>query len=467
MRLLRTPERMALTSTCRTLWARPDILTSTTCWGSLRVKLPAAQRQRGGARAEEARHVPSLCAWLARRRPALRRLLLQGPGVDVAAVLDGLAGSALQELQVQGCVLPAEPPLPPSLTRLELRGVLGMARLPAALGQLQVLAVTNADLAGLGLGAAAHGSAHLAQLGASLSRLDLHGCRLELLPASMGSLRALRELDLSQSSFGWGMFSPSGSRAFAPLVQLGACLTRLSLARCGLERLPAELSALRTLRELDAGHNSLWQSGGSAFAAVTGLTALSRLDARACNLEAVPPTLAGLVHLRDLVLRDNSIGYAHGDSFTQLAALRALTRLCLAHTNLQHLPVGALSEALSELRHLQVGEPGRILQAARACAAGRARLQACAALHPRPGRWSVWLRGRTRFAFPEQVLYLSWNVALDSRGRLCDVLARLPSLTHVDVRWCKLQPVTLRALHSLRASLAVTASLPLSHTNVT
>lgn len=132
----------------------------------------------------------------------------------------------------------------------------------------------------------------------SLSLLSLEGYQLAALPRQLSALgRQLKDLDLTQNGLGPGTDIPhlqeggEGS-AWQPLAALTA-LTRLRIGMSRLARLPAQLSALRALRELDAGGRG-FLGGYGACAPLSALRALTMLSLRSCGLRSVPQELAAL-----------------------------------------------------------------------------------------------------------------------------------------------------------------------------
>lgn len=263
--------RVALASCCRALWTCPDVLGSPALWGALTFH---------HHHASPAPRLQSLAAWLARRRAALRRvrlafkqnLYVRCP-VDPVPLLAAMAGGGLADLHVPAVQSEVAAPVwdtlaqLTSLTRLDLsRGCL-RGQLPAQLSSLTRLAALDLSENAIGratldvLPAAAPGLAHL----------SLRECGLVAVPRQLRGLTALRDLELGQNA---GLGSLGEEAAFEPLRHLGASLTRLELAECGLFRLPAAVTALGALRALCAHSNAF--PGGDACAPqlLRGLPAL-------------------------------------------------------------------------------------------------------------------------------------------------------------------------------------------------
>lgn len=260
---------MALTCCTKALLTRPDVAGSPALWAEVEVE---------GSGEGALAHLPS---WLCRRAAAVRRLRVGSPGCPlcprVAAGLGSLRG--LVQLDVSGC---------------------GLQGLPQALGAL----------------------------GPTLVRLDL-------------SFNPLGH-SMLQGSSGNSAASGAATSPFAPLAQLQG-LTALSLAGCALPALPAELAALGgSLRELGAAHNDFHypgsgagegSGGGGAFAPLAALACLSRLDLFSCRrLRAVPAELSQLPQLADLDLGGHTVEVEEGDAeaLAPLASLPSLARLCIS-----------------------------------------------------------------------------------------------------------------------------------------
>lgn len=173
-------------------------------------------------------------------------------------------------------------PLPPR--PLPQISTCGLRRLPAevsSLSRLRCLVLGSNRLAGE-RGAGAFGA--LAHLG-SLSCLDLSECLVDHVPAVLGTLRCLRDLNLARNA----LLGERGSAAFEHLSALRG-LTRLDLRNCRLEgEVPAGLGALVSLRELLLSWNGELGQGGRAEAAwgvLAQLPALGRLEIVRCGLAA-------------------------------------------------------------------------------------------------------------------------------------------------------------------------------------
>ena len=131
----------------------------------------------------------------------------------------------------------------------------------------------------------------------SLSLLSLEGCQLAALPRQLSALgRRLADLDLTQNGLGLDgtphLQEGGEGSAWQPLAALTA-LTRLRIGTSRLARLPAQLSALCALRELDAGGRG-FLGGDGACAPLSALRALTMLSLRSCGLRHVPRELAAL-----------------------------------------------------------------------------------------------------------------------------------------------------------------------------
>ncbi|GAB4822455.1 hypothetical protein N2152v2_009501 [Parachlorella kessleri] len=336
-RTLPLRDRVALTSCCRGLWARPDVLASSGLWGDLAFTsqhLNPSQRT-----------FPSLAAWLHRRRAGCRRLRLSfgSAGAGALSLLSGLecddGGLLTLELSSHQPVHNSEEALGAlrdltRLTRLEARGGFLGTSLPSHISCLRQLAVLdvsrNTQLGQLG---ALH---VLESLSASLTSLDLGSCGLRRLPASITALRRLAALDLNTNSLGG-----DGQEGSAPLAALSylVALTSLCLRWCGLATLPPTLSRLRKLAVLDASRNNgLGAGGDSTLEPLQHLTSLAALDISYCGLTSVPPQLGHLPALAVCRMSGNlRLGEGPGGEggWCALKQLRALTRLDLTRCNVQ------------------------------------------------------------------------------------------------------------------------------------
>ncbi|GAB4822975.1 hypothetical protein N2152v2_010021 [Parachlorella kessleri] len=300
--LLSLRDRLRLTSCCALLWRRTDVAASVALWGALHLPKKLENPALG----------QSLCAWLRRRRRALQHLHL--PGMLPAwlePLLVALEGSNVQHLSLchsrklgleGGVALTA-------LSRLSaLRCLdLGSCQLKEVPSQLAALgsSLSRLRLSGNPLGAAREaGLVRRAQwevwqpLSAltALTRLDLHRCELEHIPAAVHFLGAcLVELNLSGTST-------------VVLFDFPAGLTRLDLSYCGLQQLPQQLTALPpSLRNLSLkGNVPLGRlPADTAFGPLLLLTGLVQLDLRDCGLRCLPPQLQALQALTYLQLSLN------------------------------------------------------------------------------------------------------------------------------------------------------------------
>lgn len=240
-------DRVALTSCCYALWARPDLLCSAALWGGLELQrrhlAPAQRAQSAGA-------------WLARRRGALRSLhaTVDRWRSDLAPLLAGLAGaSCFEELRLElwphsalfqrpgtaAALLGALAALP-SLARLELSGLCWASPLCTL--------STGSHLQLLHSAAVSYGGWEtLAQL-RSLTCLRVTACGIQHL-SQLSALSTLRELALQSNPLGGNAYS------MADFSRLEA-LTALSLHDCRLRGLPPELGALGALGALDLSLNA-------------------------------------------------------------------------------------------------------------------------------------------------------------------------------------------------------------------
>lgn len=150
--------------------------------------------------------------------------------------------------------------------------------------------------------------------------------------------------------------------ALAPLQRLPA-LQRVALQSLGLSRLPAPLSGLRQLAELDVRGNAFQHEGAPALPPLRHLRALTRLNASRCGLARLPTQLP--LGLRDLSLRGSRFsGGAEFEASLHPLPCPGLTRLDLAGCGM-----ATLFPQVSALRSLEVLElQGNPLGQVRVCA---------------------------------------------------------------------------------------------------
>lgn len=225
------------------------------------------------------------------------------PGLALLAVETG-RGEGLRGLGAGGTALP------PALRVLRLRG-----ELPSSLDARLRMATTLQQLSlqhrGSGGSTLALGAGTLAGL-AGLTALELWRCGVQGggLATAVPHLTALASLDL-RGSLGPEEDAEGVVAALAAgHVGTSAALTRLSIAQWGVGRLPAALSALPALRELEAGGNRpLCEGLPGAFAPLAVLPALTHLGLARCWLRELPAELAALAgNLRSLNLSGNRLG---------------------------------------------------------------------------------------------------------------------------------------------------------------
>ncbi|GAB4813001.1 hypothetical protein N2152v2_000047 [Parachlorella kessleri] len=213
------------------------------------------------------------------------------------------------------------------------------------------------------------------KLGVRRLHLRFGRCTSVALPALLGALEGSRLEDLrisfppggpssrQRGSGSSGRGSPSSTSstrsrgrrvghsptpAHWDLVRHLVCLTRLELPWCGLTSLPAGLSALTGLCELDVSFNAaLGRASAGALRPLRHLSQLTRLDLSECKL---PQRLPLLPELRELHLRSACLRGREGPSLT-LDHHSRLTYLCLNNCGLAQLPPGlsALGGTLAEL----------------------------------------------------------------------------------------------------------------------
>ena len=227
--------------------------------------------------------------------------------------------SELRKLDLSESTLPALPPALSHLTALEYLDLSFNGNLGDEGGGLEPLATLT-----------------------RLRKLNLSACDLHAVPPALPGLTALECLDLS---YNWQLCPGAGSlEHLATLTRL----RKLSLAACGLTAVPPALSCLTTLEELDCGYTEeLGEDGGSGLALLAALMQLRKLSLAACCLTTVPAVLSGLTALEELDLGVNQLG-EEGSSMAQLATLTRLRSLSLQGCSLTTVPL-----ALSRLTALE------------------------------------------------------------------------------------------------------------------
>lgn len=195
------------------------------------------------------------------------------------------------------------------LTLLHLREC-GLHTVPKELCDLPLL--VELDLSWntqLGQGHEAATFRALAHLSASLTYLDLGKCFLERLPPQVSHLTALRHLGLWNN---WSLGQHAGhggewhaTSRFEGLERLTG-LTHLGLGMCGLEQVPKEVAALSHLAHLNLSNNRLGGGGPAALQPLVPLRhSLTHLDLQSCGLESLPAQLSALVSLVHLDFSGN------------------------------------------------------------------------------------------------------------------------------------------------------------------
>lgn len=347
------------------MWARPDVAHSPVLWGRVCIiwdhfVLDCPATSLPGDVPAPATFAPSLAAWLARRRRAVRKLYLTGQIGHLDGVLSSLAGGPLAELNLRVSPTNGQQLHPlrnlSSLTRLEASGPPGcagsLAAVPpeaASLPALQELVLGGNEALGAG-GASAFRPLESMP---NLTLLDLSATKLRRLPQHVSSLSRLASLCVA--------FNPSlgsWSKGNFHWVQYLTRLRELNASDCELACIPPQLTALaHSLEALDAGGNRLLGSVGEAFLVLPRLTSLTRLSLNGCDLRRIPDQLAALAALADLDVGCNFVlGCEHGandgagaSAFGVLPHLTALRRLSLMYIESSRVPeeLGALTALAS------------------------------------------------------------------------------------------------------------------------
>lgn len=125
----------------------------------------------------------------------------------------------------------------------------------------------------------------------NLEKIDFHAGMLERLPASIGSLKHLSDLN-AQSNLLCEIPSTVGD---------AVALRRINLQDNSLTAIPTEIGRLKKLVSL----NLSWNRLSSLPPSIGELTALQRLYLRGNALQSVPSDLGRLIKLRDLALGGN------------------------------------------------------------------------------------------------------------------------------------------------------------------
>ncbi|KAL4422917.1 hypothetical protein ABPG75_009114 [Micractinium tetrahymenae] len=346
-------DRLCLAECSRTLLAASR-RRSPSWWGELEVELGDEASMQG------------FQAWLARRRPALRRLhatamvpelvtlKLEGGGRGFALsrlnsrqLLALCAHTQLTELVFSRCNLAALPPQLGGLTRLQSLAFDDVLELHSGLEHLSSLrhCLTSLRLSVLPNSAPA-------VLPPALSRLcclrkaaisdrfcgqehlpphlvcpDLSGSELAEVPAAVARMTGLQALNVSKSPIGAGWERLAGLP-----------LTSLNLSTCAIDAVPQAVSRLTLLRRLDIS-NGLAELAGCVSLpeqhSLRHLSALSRLTFLDLGFidGPLPPFLTSFTALRRL-----RFYLLHGSSLVALSTLRQLTSLTAGCTALPSRP---------------------------------------------------------------------------------------------------------------------------------
>ncbi|GAB4822619.1 hypothetical protein N2152v2_009665 [Parachlorella kessleri] len=472
--LLSQRDRVALVSSCKDLWLRPDVASSARLWGSLDLAVePAAGPMR--SRLQHNSRMSCMAAFMRRHVGGLRSVSLAYPplgplfpDVDTQSALrqplQALDGSPLASLHLVSGYVPMRE-LDSALGRLTTLTHLTLTccnwhELPAQLSMLQRLKHLDASCNKLG------SWTPLAAL-TGVTKLSMTVCGFWQLIEPLSALTALASLDLSDNPYLGG----AGPLAWQPLLCLAA-LTELSMPFCRLTRLPRQLSCLERLATLDLGNNGPFEMGG--LQPLGPLTTLTRLDLRDCQLRQAPPVDAEAfpVYLLPLdVLETICAHLSRHDMASHMHCYMAFSSCCKALWLREDVLASPKLWGYLDLRGYHCHTPS-------ASQSGHtySTLQSVAAWVRRHRRglrichlfwWSVY-SGWSPSNFPASLLPLmdalagsaltSLCIRFPSEGALCEKLAqllpRLPTLSHLSIRASQKQqplPDQLSVLCGLRA----------------
>ena len=186
--------------------------------------------------------------------------------------------------------------------------------------------------------------------------LRLEGCRMSVLPDSIGGLKALTQLDLTEC-----LSLTTLPESIAGLT----ALERLELPNCGaLTALPAAIGELKSLTELDL---TRCESLTELPATIGGLTALEELYLAGCSITALPDAIVYLKSLWKLDLGRceslTSLPHALDElkdlTELNLAGCSSLTALPPAIETMPNLDIRGWERPLSSnyVRFLQLARP--------------------------------------------------------------------------------------------------------------
>ena len=195
----------------------------------------------------------------------------------------------------------------------------------------------------------------------SLRYISIAGCPLRSLPAELGALSGLTELDVGESNFG----AAPEATAFPAALGGMTSLRELKLYGCGLLTVPSFVGSLKSLELLSLYWNNLGRAGAPHHgfpSSFPKMPALKTLDLDGCNLAAVPPAvLSSFPGLKRLSLRYNWLRELPEDFGRRMQRLKSID---LRGNMFSAVPVAALAGApaleiiwLTKNERLQVEEP--------------------------------------------------------------------------------------------------------------
>ena len=169
---------------------------------------------------------------------------------------------------------------------------------------------------------------------ATLNKLNLTTCDSIQLPAAVGKLANLKELQL------WGQVTSVAHGSFETLSNI-TTLTKLGLRGWEITELPADFVTLANLKELDLGHSTALAENEATFEILSNITTLTKLSLCGTEISELPESIGRCLSLEDL-------------NFSKCSKLEALPESIGRCPSLKHLDLSECSklEALPESMHV-------------------------------------------------------------------------------------------------------------------